>query len=144
MRGTAYNFGDYNFTSNFSGSAIVEPDEAEYAQQACPNITRTSASYLNGQLKATRDFSTSLINVHSRTTKIRTITVSGREHPLLGYDSVFLLLNLVIADGALDPEDLSDMIHNGGDDPVEWDETVRDRPICRQVDLQGNVHPTDQ
>lgn len=74
----------------------------------------------------------------------RSFGVSGREHPLLGYDSVFLLLNLVIADGALDPEDLSDMIHNGGDDPVEWDETVRDRPICRQVDLQGNVHPTDQ
>lgn len=28
---------------------------------------------------------------------------------------MFLLLNLVIADGALDPEDLSEMIHNGGD-----------------------------
>ncbi|RMD39438.1 hypothetical protein DV735_g5698, partial [Chaetothyriales sp. CBS 134920] len=68
--------------------------------------------------------------------------VSGREHSILRYDSVFLLLNLAIADGALRPEDLEAMLKNGGDGQVEWNKSARDLPVCRQVDRQGNVHPT--
>lgn len=55
---------------------------------------------------------------------------------------MFLLLNLAIIDGALNPEDLPAMINSGGDGQVEWTESARDLPICRQVDRQGNVHPT--
>ncbi|KAI8682541.1 hypothetical protein NCS56_00377300 [Fusarium sp. Ph1] len=68
--------------------------------------------------------------------------VSGREHSILRYDSVFLLLNLAIADGALHPKVLEAMLKNGGDGQVKWNKSARDLPVCRQVDRQGNVHPT--
>ncbi|KAF4974624.1 hypothetical protein FDECE_18647, partial [Fusarium decemcellulare] len=44
------------------------------------------------------------------------------QHPVLRYDSVSILLVLAVADGALDREDLTRMIENGGEGHVEWNE----------------------
>lgn len=49
---------------------------------------------------------------------------------------------LAVVDGALDREDLTRMIKNGGEGHVEWNERCRDLAICRSVDKQGDVHDT--
>ncbi|KAH7124929.1 hypothetical protein B0J13DRAFT_565897 [Dactylonectria estremocensis] len=64
------------------------------------------------------------------------------QHPVLRYDSVSILLMLAVVDGALDPEDLTQMIDNGGEGQVEWNERCRDLAVCRRVDKQGAVDDT--
>ncbi|KAH7126219.1 hypothetical protein B0J13DRAFT_673061 [Dactylonectria estremocensis] len=64
------------------------------------------------------------------------------QHPVLRYDSVSILLMLAVVDGALDREDLTRMIENGGEGQVEWNEQCRDLPVCRRVDKQGAVDDT--
>ncbi|KAG7415409.1 hypothetical protein Forpe1208_v006918 [Fusarium oxysporum f. sp. rapae] len=49
---------------------------------------------------------------------------------------------LAVVDGALDREDLDQMIKNGGEGQVEWSERCRDLPVCRSVDQQGDVYDT--
>ncbi|RKK94102.1 hypothetical protein BFJ71_g9237 [Fusarium oxysporum] len=72
----------------------------------------------------------------------RTFGNSCMQHRILRYDSVSILLMLAVVDGALDREDLNQMIKNGGEGQVEWSERCRDLPVCRSVDQQGNVHDT--
>ncbi|SCO84739.1 uncharacterized protein FRV6_08866 [Fusarium oxysporum] len=73
---------------------------------------------------------------------VRTFGNSCKQHCVLRYDSVSILLMLAVADGALDREDLTRMIENGGEGQVEWSERCRDLPICRSLDQQGDVHNT--
>ncbi|XEV05763.1 hypothetical protein FSHL1_011050 [Fusarium sambucinum] len=65
-----------------------------------------------------------------------------RQHPVLRYDSVSIILMLAVVDGALNREDLTRMMENGGEGHVEWSKQCRDLPICRSVDQQGEVHDT--
>lgn len=64
------------------------------------------------------------------------------QHPVLRYDSVSILLMLAVVDGALDREDLTRMLENGGEGQVEWNERCRDLAVCRRVDKQGAVDDT--
>ncbi|KAG4258505.1 hypothetical protein FPRO03_03459 [Fusarium proliferatum] len=62
------------------------------------------------------------------------------QHPVLRYDSVSILLTLAVFDGALNPNDLTRMLENGGSGQVQWNERCRDLPICRSVNHNGDVH----
>lgn len=64
------------------------------------------------------------------------------QHSVLRYDSVSILLTLAVFDGALNPDDLTRMLNNGGAGQVEWSERCRDLPICRSVNHSGDVHDT--
>jgi hypothetical protein len=55
---------------------------------------------------------------------------------------VSILLTLAVFDGALNPDDLTRMLNNGGAGQVEWNERCRDLPICRSVNHSGDVHDT--
>ncbi|RKK18157.1 hypothetical protein BFJ66_g971 [Fusarium oxysporum f. sp. cepae] len=73
---------------------------------------------------------------------LRTFGNTCRQHPVLRYDSVSIILMLAVVDGALNREDLTRMMENGGEGHVEWSKQCRDLPICRSVDQQGEVHET--
>lgn len=68
--------------------------------------------------------------------------VTGREHKVLRYNAVFLLLLLAIADDALDKEYFVQILKGSGDGPIEWNKAALNIPICRSVDRQGVVHDT--
>lgn len=65
--------------------------------------------------------------------------VTGKEHHLLRYNAVFFLLQLAIADGALDREFFVAIMQGKGDGPIPWHDAWKEVPICRAVDRQGVV-----
>jgi hypothetical protein len=65
--------------------------------------------------------------------------VTGKEHPLLRYNAVFLLIQFAIADGALDAEYFIKIMEGNGDGPIEWTDASQDLPVCRAVDRQGAI-----
>ncbi|OAQ57905.2 hypothetical protein VFPPC_11363 [Pochonia chlamydosporia 170] len=67
---------------------------------------------------------------------------TGREHKVLRYNAVFLLLLLAIADNALDRDDFVQILKGNGDGPIEWNAAALETPICRSVNRQGTVDDT--
>ncbi|PQK12981.1 hypothetical protein BB8028_0003g15960 [Beauveria bassiana] len=69
--------------------------------------------------------------------KNRRFGVTGREHRLLRYNAVFLLLHFAIADGALDHDFFTQILNGKGDGSIEWKEAALELPVCRSVDRNG-------
>ncbi len=65
--------------------------------------------------------------------------MTGKEHPLLRYNAVFLLIQFAIADGALDADHFIKIMEGNGDGPIEWTDASQALPVCRAVDRRGSV-----
>lgn len=68
--------------------------------------------------------------------------MTGREHRLIRYNAVAFLLSLAIADNALDRERFLQMLQGNGDGPIDWNENVKDLPVCKEIDRRGVVDHT--